>query len=1203
MVKLDLLFLLFAYLLRMTQLLLFNLVIPNSSYVYNYWFHSTDNARMRNDVTTWMLHITYRLLLELIYGMYFIVQCPLNVLQLTIRVVLWWPKFYWDLMCDPGGRSLFEMFTDPRFRGSIKRTKPSISRVTRRQFLEKGKVKIQPLNAKQNIFTSYQVQGAFAHFGQNENQKLMNAITTATNYIHFDDPLRLSVPYEYIAKRIPEPPDNDFMKMMACSSIIGIYAVIFTLSCFLILKHRVVSVAKALEMNLGCIDDLDSNPIPNSKGDLSTRKVHAYTASREGESSDTSTFDSDGVTFVIDNSANCIICNDRTLFVGELTSQRTEVNTSNGINSPQWKGTLRVQFTDDNGETTQYDLPEVVFDPNSPFNIMGIPELGRFFGRQEGVPDNDEDGTWIKSSATKSVFTWDNGTHTRTFYHSERRLPELVLGTGFSYFSSFCTRVRRHYDDNVQYAFSSAYTFIDPETPDTPAVISPIKEYALGSPLVYKDGKGNHEAVVYEGVSADGNRHIVRTSDGAKVVTPESHIQDMNQADLTNVPTTPLEYCQEIGKGLTKEEVQSLVYPRVLSPLQQEFMSWHHRLYHLPFNRMLLLAKKGYLPKRLLKCQDKPPKCIACQFGTAHRRPWRVKGKKSGSIRKENEKKPGDGTSIDQIVSAQPGLIPQMAGFLTNERLWGTTTFVDHVSDFVYVHLMKNFTLEETLKAKRAYEKLLHDAGHTAKHYRADNGRFADSGFHKDITDHDQTIDFCGVGAHNQNGIVENKNRQLTLGARTLLLHGMRYWPQMINSMFWPFAIKAYSERMNRLHIDLEGSTPEMKFYGMERSDIPLQHYHTLFCPVYVLDARLQSAGGAGPPKWEPRSRIGVYLGHSPFHAGSVALVFNPLTGRVSPQFHVVFDDDFTTVPFMVKGETPPNWEDLCKHSFESSTDEAVDQAMDWLAGQDDGVATGRDNTASTAPMMGSPGQRISDPFAPLPDQQDVNSANNGNATSTLHGNSEGERDHLSQRSSTKRVRDASDDMIRRKRVAAEVGAGSRRNLLGDFDTVATAQEQVTDNANPSSSAASSNELLMPQCINLQEAGLRRSSRVQEQEKKKSCAHVTFGTHHNKNISLFALLCTVGNRTMPYHPIDNSSTYLERVMNRMDEANELVDGTLNKIDYLCFTADVSKNETFTYHDAMKQKDKAYFVAAMEKEILVHTWTLDSPVPVCDPERY
>ena len=51
--------------------------------------------------------------------------------------------------------------------------------------------------------------------------------------------------------------------------------------------------------------------------------------------------------------------------------------------------------------------------------------------------------------------------------------------------------------------------------------------------------------------------------------------------------------------------------------------------------------------------------------------------------------------------------------------------------------------------------------------------------------------------------------------------------------------------------------------------------------------------GGPVPPKWEPRSRIDIYLGHSPFHAGSVALVFNPLTRRVSPQYHVVFDSIF----------------------------------------------------------------------------------------------------------------------------------------------------------------------------------------------------------------------------------------------------------------------------------------------------------------------
>ena len=132
-----------------------------------------------------------------------------------------------------------------------------------------------------------------------------------------------------------------------------------------------------------------------------------------------------------------------------------------------------------------------------------------------------------------------------------------------------------------------------------------------------------------------------------------------------------------------------------------------------------------------------------------------------------------------------------MSGFLTNKRTWGCTTFVDHVSNYVYVHLMRDFSLGETLLAKKAYEKLLARAGRKASHYNADNSRFADEGFLQSINDNDQTITFCGVGAHHQNGIIENRNKILTQGARTLLLHGMRMWPQMIDAMFWPFAFKA----------------------------------------------------------------------------------------------------------------------------------------------------------------------------------------------------------------------------------------------------------------------------------------------------------------------------------------------------------------------------------------------------------------------------
>ena len=62
------------------------------------------------------------------------------------------------------------------------------------------------------------------------------------------------------------------------------------------------------------------------------------------------------------------------------------------------------------------------------------------------------------------------------------------------------------------------------------------------------------------------------------------------------------------------------------------------------------------------------------------------------------------------------------------------------------------------------------------------------------------------------------------------------------------------------------------------------------------------------PLKWKQRSRLGVYLGPSPNHARSVALVLNPRTGHVSPQFHVKFDDFFETVQSKDTDlDAPPN--------------------------------------------------------------------------------------------------------------------------------------------------------------------------------------------------------------------------------------------------------------------------------------------------------
>ncbi len=88
-----------------------------------------------------------------------------------------------------------------------------------------------------------------------------------------------------------------------------------------------------------------------------------------------------------------------------------------------------------------------------------------------------------------------------------------------------------------------------------------------------------------------------------------------------NIPSTPLDYCGEVNVGLSKEDAQRLAYPRTLSLAQQKLLSWHHCLYHLPFAHLFQLAKWGIQTKSILACEDKPPLCVACQFGQAHCQP------------------------------------------------------------------------------------------------------------------------------------------------------------------------------------------------------------------------------------------------------------------------------------------------------------------------------------------------------------------------------------------------------------------------------------------------------------------------------------------------------------------------------------------------------------------------------------------------------
>jgi hypothetical protein len=150
------------------------------------------------------------------------------------------------------------------------------------------------------------------------------------------------------------------------------------------------------------------------------------------------------------------------------------------------------------------------------------------------------------------------------------------------------------------------------------------------------------------------------------------------------------------------------------------------------------------------------------------------------------------------------------------------------------------------------------------------------------------------VRGHWQNGIAERSIGVIQNVARTILLQAMSLWPAVMNESFWPFAIRHAVNVYNHTVRSGAAASPWELFTG-ETSTRKLVDWHVFGSPVYVLHKSLQDASGSRH-KWQSCCWQGVYLGQSPMHASNVALVYNPATTHVTPQFHVTYDDTFSSV-------------------------------------------------------------------------------------------------------------------------------------------------------------------------------------------------------------------------------------------------------------------------------------------------------------------
>jgi len=130
-----------------------------------------------------------------------------------------------------------------------------------------------------------------------------------------------------------------------------------------------------------------------------------------------------------------------------------------------------------------------------------------------------------------------------------------------------------------------------------------------------------------------------------------------------------------------------------------------------------------------------------------------------------------------------------------------------------------------------------------------------------------------------------------------------------------------------------------------------LQYLHVKGFPTFALDPHLQD--GKKLADWSPRSSLGIPIGYSQVHSSRFSLFLNIQTGAVTPRYHLVNDDWFSTVLNMKSRFLPPALrQQLLSTGYESCDYDKDAITNSWSASEPfslSGMDCGSTNTSEPA--------------------------------------------------------------------------------------------------------------------------------------------------------------------------------------------------------------------------------------------------------------
>ena len=171
-----------------------------------------------------------------------------------------------------------------------------------------------------------------------------DAIEQATTVVYYDDPLHLAVPYTFFLERLPEPPDGLVKLVLSLTLILFVY--MYPVVRGLTNLWSRLAYSKLLANNKSNIFIQCGRRRQKVTQRQPTLYIKVYTTV-DTDNEESYSWDTDGIPFVIDNSATAIISNQRKLFVGPLTPMSVSLETAEGTSTTtKLVGCMNLVLTD-----------------------------------------------------------------------------------------------------------------------------------------------------------------------------------------------------------------------------------------------------------------------------------------------------------------------------------------------------------------------------------------------------------------------------------------------------------------------------------------------------------------------------------------------------------------------------------------------------------------------------------------------------------------------------------------------------------------------------------------------------------------------------------------------------------------------------------------------------------------------------------------